>query len=128
MNEALRKKINDDIDEGFESEMLFLELIEKDGYYTKVATKSENIYEHWDVAIFKDNILDYVDVKGLKEATADGRTWVELQNVSGDIGWLYAPKLTIIAFEKEDCFELIKRVDLISVVEENIKKLRVMKK
>lgn len=122
MDDLLRNKINRDTEKADESEALFIQLVTREGYSYLKATQSENWREHWDVAIHKDNVFERIDVKSMKEATADGRTWVELQNVRGETGWLYAEKLDAIAFEKEDRFDFIKRKDLIPIVEEGLKK------
>lgn len=126
MNESLKDKISKDTEKADESEELFMQLMYKEGHSCLTASRIQNMYEHWDVMVLmKDNTVEYVDVKGLKEATADGRTWIELQNVRGDIGWLYAPKLTVIAFEKIDCFVLVRRIDLVPIIEANIKKAEI---
>ena len=121
MDDSLKEKIKKDKDKADLIEELFMEVVERNGYSYIEATEHQNWSEHWDVAILKDGNYERIDVKSMKEATADGRTWVELQNVRGKIGWLYAEKLDAIAFEKEDRFDFIRRTDLISIVEEKIK-------
>jgi hypothetical protein len=122
MNESLKNKIDKDTEKSDESEALFVRIMERDGYRCLTATTWQNWNEHWDVMTYKDGVFERIDIKGLKEATADGRTWIELQNVKGQTGWLYASKLDAIAFEKEDRFDFIKRKDLIPIVEKGIKK------
>ena len=99
-----------------------MKLATDEGYVCAKSSKYENMREHWDVSIRKDDIVENIDVKSIKQETADGKTWIELKNVNGNIGWLYASELTAIAFEKEDRFDLVRRIDLIPIIEENIKK------
>ncbi len=122
MNESLRNKIDKDTEKADESELLFCQLVDRDGYTYLKATNEQNWNEHWDYTICKGGIVERIDVKSKKEATENGRTWVELQNVRGETGWLYSKKLDAIAFEKEDKFDFIKRVDLIPIVEEGLRK------
>lgn len=121
MDEYLSNKINDDLANGDVSEELFMKLAIAEGYECEKSSRYENMHEHWDVMIIKNESYERIDVKGIKNITADGRTWVELKNVKGEIGWLYANELTAIAFERDDRFDLVMRIDLISLVEENIK-------
>ncbi len=122
MDESLWNKIERDTEKGDESETLFTETVTKNGYNCYKANKQQNQKKHWDFIISKDNVIERIDVKSIKEATADGRTWIELQNVRGETGWLYADELDAIAFEKEDRFEFIRRIDLIPIVEEGLRK------
>lgn len=55
--------------------------------------------EHWDIMVYKNNIYERIDVKDIKESVKDNKIWIELRNVRGENGWLYAPNLDSIAFE-----------------------------
>ena len=66
-------------------------------------------------------MYDRVDVKGIKERAGVGRTWFELQNIYGGTGWGKSEFLNTIAFEREDCFELVKRAELLAFVEGRVK-------
>jgi len=126
MNEELYAKINNDTTKGLLIEDLFIKLVENEGYRCYKASQIENMREHWDVCIIKEingiKIFERVDVKSNKEAHAEGYTWVELQNVQGNTGWLYSEYMDVIAFERTECFELVRRIDLVKIVEENVKK------
>lgn len=126
MNEELYFKINNDTVRGIVSEDLFIELMEKEGYRCYKASRNENMTEHWDVCVVKEvngvAVFERVDIKGNKESHNEGYTWIELQNVRGDTGWLYSEFMNVIAFEKNECFELVRRTELVEVIEENIRK------
>lgn len=119
----LKEKIQESLKKGKKSQDLLLKLLEKEGYSCGLPTKEQDMYEHWDIVTILEEGkgLVRIDVKGLKQLTEDGQAWIELINVHGDIGWLYAPKLHTIAFERDDCFIFIRREDLIPIVEEKIK-------
>jgi len=124
MNEELIEKINIDTEKSKPSEFLFKELMTNLGYRCYDATKNQNMKEHWDVLAVKDtergSIFKRIDVKSNKESHKEGYTWVELQNVRGDIGWLYSEEMDIIAFERDDCFELVMRDKLAIFINERI--------
>jgi len=45
-------------------------------------------------------------------STQGERRWLELNNVSGRVGWLLAEQLDYLAFEREDDFIVVRREDL----------------
>lgn len=116
-NTEKRKRDNK---KGKEAEELFKTLIEKQDYRCLKASKNQNKIEHWDYCTIKDNVYDRIDVKSMKEATADGRTWFELQNIAGGTGWGKSEFMNTIAFEREDYFEFVNRAELLSLVEDKI--------
>jgi hypothetical protein len=124
MDIDLQKKITKDIEKGNKSEELFITLMEKKGYSCYRATKSQDYKEHWDVCVVKDfngkQIFERIDIKGLKDGHSLGYTWIELQNVRGEIGWIYSEALNTIAFEKQDCFEFIDRKKLLKYIEKKM--------
>ena len=105
--------------EGLKVEDYFIELAERDGYKCLRATRYQDKWEHWDVKIIKDNKSALVDIKGYKDSHKDGLTWIEFKNVTGRDGWICG-LADVIAFEKEDRFELINRVELKKFVEKKI--------
>lgn len=108
MNRELRKKIDKDFKKGKKVENHFIKLaIEKEGFFCQGSSTKQDVEEHWDVQLIKDGKGGYVDVKSIKKVAKDGFTWIEFKNVHGDIGWLLAPKLDAVVFEKEDRFDFV---------------------
>jgi len=121
MDSKISEKIDEALREGEKHEVLFFSLAERNGYTCKISTKHENTKEHWDVEITKNGISRTVDVKGLKDSIKDNKTWFEFKNVNGDVGWGCAPELHTIAFELDKMFILMKRSEVLSVVEERVR-------
>ena len=73
--------------------------------------------------IYKKGKESSVDVKDERKKhrydsdTAEKVMWVEIKNVKGDAGWLYG-KADYIAFKHIDGFIMVKRVDLIKLLDE----------
>ena len=122
MNNWLSNKIVNDTRKGTESELLFCKLMGNNNYKSFLSTKNQNMIEHWDVVCVKDNKYERFDVKSLKEGTNLGYAWIELVNVIGRTGWIRSEYMDTIAFENVDCFEFVKRIDLLELVENGIKK------
>lgn len=120
MNDILRDRIDEYLKKGKDSEIHLLNLMIKDGFDCQLSSDWQDYSEHWDIITTINNTLTRIDVKGLKNLAEQGRTWIELKNVRGDIGWLYAPKLHTIAFERENSFIFVRREELVSVVENKI--------
>ena len=84
-----------------------------------MATKEQDIHEHWDVM---DVMALKYDVKGMKkyrrsdDKPTDRLHWIELRNVNGKNGWLYG-NADIIAFETRKWWILVEREDLVQFVE-----------
>lgn len=100
-------------------------LVAKEGGITKHASKKDDIYGHVDI-IWTINDHDYLfDVKSLKKANRSDCTpddsihWIELQNVNGNIGWLYG-KAHYIAFETLSDWLIVKRADIINMLKNKI--------
>ena len=55
-----------------------------------------------------------VDVKSIKDPST---VWIELKNVQGDKGWLYGDASHFV-FEREKYFVMVRKDDLISLVDE----------
>lgn len=103
---------------GKEVEKKFAEFLE---YFGEVreANQNEDMYEHWDVALFDTKF----DVKGLRKKNRhddefdENIHWVELRNVYGSDGWLYGQSHFIV-FETFDYWVVVKRTKLIKLIEE----------
>lgn len=126
MNIELNNKIANDTVKGNLSEDNFIKLLEIDGYKCIPASRSENIYEHWDVCAIKviNGIknFDRIDVKSYKDSHALGYTWVELQNVAGKLGWIYSEYMNTVVFELKESYIFIDRLKLLEIINENIEK------
>lgn len=105
--------------EGLKVEDYFIKLAEREDYKCLRANNYQDKYEHWDIKMIKDGKSALVDVKGYKESHKKGLTWVEFKTVDGRDGWVCG-LANVIAFEREDCFELINRVELKKFVENKI--------
>jgi hypothetical protein len=104
---------------GIEVEEYFINLATRDGYKCLRANKYQDRYEHWDVMLIKNNKSARVDVKGYKDSHKIGLTWIEFQTVDGLDGWIRG-RAHVIAFEREDRFDLINRMKLKKFVENKI--------
>lgn len=118
---SIREMSNEMYEKGKEVEELFIKLMEKDGYDCERPTKKQDKEEHWDVKLTKEAHEWYVDVKSEKQSTNEGYTWIELQNVEGKTGWLYAEKLHAIVFERHDRFDFVNVLKLRKLMDEKIK-------
>jgi len=117
----------DSLELGEQAEALFVTLARKLGWKVSSSSKDENIDEHWDFLIEKEGLAFKVEVKSRKRISRrddDGiqsdLTWVELHGVRPkDSGWLFG-KADLIAFEKERSFILVKKTDLLAVVNKKV--------
>jgi len=115
----------DSLELGDNAERLFIILAVKQGWKISASSKDENIDEHWDYLIEKENELFKVEVKSQKRINRGDKdeqtqfTWVELRNVRGKVGWLFG-KADLIAFEKEKSFILVKRLELLALVNKKV--------
>lgn len=105
--------------DGLKVEDYFIELAKRDNYRCLRATRYQDRYEHWDVKLIKDGKSALVDVKGYKKSHEDGLTWIEFEAVDGSDGWIKG-MAHAIAFEREDRFDLIHRLNLKEFVENKI--------
>lgn len=116
----------DSLELGEHAEHLFIILVVKLGWKISASTKEENIDEHWDYLIEKENDIFKVEVKSRKRISRSDSnlqsdlTWIEIHGVRPkDTGWLFG-KADLIAFEKEKSFLLVKRLDLLTVVNKKV--------
>jgi hypothetical protein len=115
---------------GQEAFELFKQIAENKGFMTRKASRKEDIYDHIDIFLTKEDIELSVDVKAMKkisrsdDTSQDTYTYVEFKNVKGNPGWIYG-KANLIAFETNDSFLLVDRVKLVehceSVIDFNAK-------
>ncbi len=115
----------DSLELGEKAEGLFILIAVKHGWKISASTREQNIEEHWDYLIEKDDQQFKVEVKAEKRIQRkddDSQahfTWVELRNVRGKVGWLFG-KADLIAFEKEKTFFFVKRLDLLALVNQKV--------
>jgi len=84
-------------------------------------TKAQDMLEHWD---FKTANGNRVEVKSAKQKKRGQGTdlsiiFIELIGISGHQGWVYG-EADQVAFELNKEFILVKRTDLIKLVEEKV--------
>jgi len=109
---------------GQKAEGLFARIAAQKGWRVAAASNYANINDHWDLLIEKGATKYRIDVKGMKRLSRrdsdvqDEWIWIELHGVrERDRGWLYDGKAELMAFEKKDSFVIVKRDDLIELVE-----------
>ncbi|MFN8383618.1 MAG: hypothetical protein U0V02_16855 [Anaerolineales bacterium] len=110
---------------GDRAEGLFILLAVKQGWKVSASTREQNIDEHWDYLIEKEDQVFKVEVKAEKRIERSDHDlqskfiWVELRNVRGKVGWLFG-KADLIAFEREKTFFFVKRLDLLATVNQKV--------
>lgn len=116
---------SDCLERGDSSESLFKKSAISKGWNVFDPTERQNIDQHWDLRIEKGNEKYLIDVKALKKisrhdsSTQDSWIWIELHGVrESNAGWLFAGKADLIAFEKMNSFIIVKRWDLINLVQQ----------
>ena len=119
----------DSLELGFSSENEFEKVAKKRGWKVTPASKTDNIKNHIDYIIEKDSFKFFVDVKGLKRVSRgdsdvqDKTIWIELKNVASNNGWLYG-KANIIAFETFTSFLIVRRLDLVALIDKIVDKTK----
>jgi hypothetical protein len=116
----------DSLELGEKAEGKFVEIARHAGWQVSPSSKDENIDQHWDFCIIKGEENFKVEVKSAKRIHRNDSgiqfefTWVEIHGVRPkDTGWLFG-KADMIAFEKEAAFILVKRLDLLAVVNKKV--------
>ena len=142
-------KTNESFELGNASEKLFFEMARRRKYAIRKSNKQQNIYDHIDVFIERNNVKKSIDIKSQKRETRHSTIqddWhvlefiavtypitneVQLKNAffnplspdftigSNRKGWLYG-KCTHIAFELNYSFVLVKRETLLKLSSELI--------
>jgi hypothetical protein len=110
---------------GQKAESVFARIAATRGWRITAASNYANINDHWDLRIEKGPEIYRVDVKGMKRlsrrdsSAQDEWIWIELHGVrEHDRGWLYDGKAELMAFEKKGSFVVVRRDDLIKLVEQ----------
>jgi len=117
----------DSLEIGDRAENIFKRMAVSRGWELEDAPEESNINEHWDFLMKKENESYKVDIKGMKrvrrsdQSVQDEWVWIELHGVRPyDRGWLYDGKADLISFEKMTSFVIVKRIDLIALVEKQV--------
>jgi hypothetical protein len=126
MNSRNQYDHKDSFELGERAESLFFKLALELGWKVSPSSKDENINAHWDYQIEKESQIFKVEVKSRKRISRSDDslqsefTWVELHGVRpNDNGWLFG-KADLIAFEKETSFILVKKLDLLNVINKKV--------
>lgn len=120
-NSRNRYDKKDSLELGEKSESLFAAMAKERGWEVKAASREGNIEGHYDYEISQNESRYRVDVKSRKRVsrsdanTQDDIIWVELKNVRNSKGWLFG-NADLIAFETRAGFKIVKRKDLVRVV------------
>lgn len=111
------------INNGLAGEKRFDKVAETKGYSIIEANNRDNMIRKIDrYVIDEDGILKSVDVKIMKRKSRsdakaqDEWVWIEFNNINGNDGWLYGES-DYIAFERENNFTLINRLELVDIAE-----------
>jgi hypothetical protein len=120
-------KDGSNLKQGLRAEHLFAQIAKAKGWEVYEPSNYQDINEHWDIEIRKNGKSYKVDVKAMKKLNRkdsipqDEWHWVELHGVRKyDKGWLYGGKADLIAFETKTSFIIVRRQDLIELVEDKV--------
>jgi hypothetical protein len=123
-NSRNRYDKKDSLELGQKAESLFAKSALRHGWMIEPASEDSNKNEHFDYIMSKDGRSLNVEVKSLKRMgrkdseVQDEHVWIELHGVrKDDQGWLYG-KADLIAFELKNSFRIVRRTDLLDLVEE----------
>lgn len=112
------------------AEQKFKQLAEAKGFSVKDATRNQQL-SHIDFFIQDKNKIIYTfDIKARKKinrtdvSTEDSLVWIEFKNVTGANGWLYGAA-DYIAFERENDFLIISRLNLVTLCERIVQNKKV---
>lgn len=101
-------------------------LMKTHGGLVKHSSRHQDMFDHIDLIWHINDKVYTFDVKGLKKHnqtdiyTDDSIHWVELQNVRGNLGWVYG-KADYIVFETNNDWLFVKRKALLDLLEEKVK-------
>jgi hypothetical protein len=123
MDERNQFDTRDCAERGLRAEEQFAALARARGYHLTPASSAQNIHEHWDWLMVRDEERLRVDVKAQKRLSRqdagvqDTWVWVELHGVRPyDRGWLYDGQADLLAFEQRASFLLVVRLTLVDLV------------
>ena len=91
-------------------------LRQRDPHFRRATTEEQ--FRHIDFV----TSFGTIDVKAKKrlhraKSIQEEKLWLEFRNVQGKHGWLTAPHLDVLAFERDDCFVLTKRTSLLELAD-----------
>lgn len=122
-NSRNRYDKKDSLEIGQKAESSFARSAIKHGWTIEPASEDSNKNEHFDYVMSKDDRSLRVEVKSRKRMrrkdsnVQDEHVWIELHGVrKDDQGWLYG-KADLIAFELKNSFRIVRRTDLLDLVE-----------
>ena len=119
--------------QGMLSECFFKGIAKHNGWDVKPSTANQNMRDHIDFFIIKDNETFTVDVKSIKKAQKDDQnlltdwTWIEIINPIGRVGWAFG-NVDMIAFEQPNDFVLIKLEDIQEILNTKVKSTKELEK
>lgn len=112
---------------GNSAESLFSKTIKKYGFTCDKTVDSDDIHNHIDYFISKNNRVFGVDVKAMKRISFDDKEvqdeyhWLELHGVNeGNDGWIFDGKSDFIVFEMKDSFLLVPRFKLVNYLTDEV--------
>lgn len=101
---------------GLLAEDAFKKVAKREGWIVQDSTRSQNMHQHVDCIISRDDSEYNVDVKSLRRRTRWDDdfeldwTWVEFHGVrESDPGWLFGGNAQLFAFEQPLFFVIIER-------------------
>lgn len=107
---------------GRKKEQEFAELLTNNfGGLISLPSKEDDMYNHIDIIWTYNNQVIKFDVKSAKKNSRSDNlpnydiNWIELQNVRGNLGWVFG-KADYIAFEGLHDWVIVKRVKLIELI------------
>jgi hypothetical protein len=107
---------------GIKAQNKFIIVAQNLGWVVSIANFNQDVNEHWDVCISKEEHSLKVDVKSQRRVSRwddkmeEDWVWVEFHSVRpSNLGWLYGSKSDAIAFERVKDFVVIDRLVLISL-------------
>lgn len=114
---------------GMITEQCFRSVCKKCGWNAEKSTSDQDRIDHWDFTLTGFNQSYRVEVKSRKKISRhsnevqDKLIWVELHGRTREnSGWLNG-KADLIAFEREDDFVLVKRLDLLKLVKQKVRQI-----
>ena len=122
-------KTGENLERGLRAQDKFEKILKREGFSVKHATSEEDMNEHWDLKALKEGKEFRIEVKAMKKISRQDKEpqdkwhWIELHGVrKNDEGWLYGGKADFIAFETKSSFLLVKRKDLVDLVDKTVNK------
>ena len=100
---------------GHKAEILFKSMFDK---FFSSCSRQATLQEQFNHVDFFCDVRMQIDVKSIKNPEC---IWIELKNVQGKVGWLYG-EATHFAFERQKYFVIVKKEDLIELVDRLVDK------